>query len=415
MNKLTLTLALLAIGSYSYAGDLKAPFAFPSAKVLPKGVRNLSYKGVFASASEKYNGVGTITTLGNPLNSDISFQKVIDTKDSAWEKAAVLNIMNSLDKNLDDSFGYSTGDVKVAATAHVPVFAWGITKKLTLAMAVPVLESSMKIDTGVVQKNEELHQQMINALNSSGASSKVLEFNSKLYAPISEKLNEYGYKAAANEQKDVLGDIKLVAKYNILDQEKLRLTSQADVTLPTGEDADVNEVVDVASGDEQTDLGLGLSVDYLLTPEITLSSTASYTWQLADVNPERIPEVSYSKATPDLDMNTSRDLGNMANFQVAGMWSYKGFNLGAGYSYQSKEKDTYTGSLYSEQRYDWLEKDTDQEMQSLQLTAGLDTIYLFKKKAFPAPLKVMVSYTNVLSGKNVVKDPLYALDFNLFF
>ena len=105
----------------------------------------------------------------------------------------------------------------------------------------------------------------------------------------------------------------------------------------------------------------------------------------------------------------------MTNVQVAGLWSYKGFNLGAGYSYQTKGKDRYAGSEFSGERYNWLEQDTKQKMESVQLTAGVDTIYLFKKKAFPAPLRMMVSYTNVLSGENVVKDPLYSLDFNLFF
>ena len=242
-----------------------------------------------------------------------------------------------------------------------------------------------------------------------------MEFTNKLSSPVAEKLVEYGYDSLQNTQKDELGDIKVVAKYNFVNNDKLVATGQFDVTAPTGKDQDINKIVDVASGDDQTDLGLSVFVDYLLTPEITLSGTVGYTNQLADKNAERIPEVSYSKATPDIDYNTKRNLGDMTNVQLAGTWSYKGFNLGAGYSYQTKDKDRYDGSEFASERYDWLEQDTKQKMESLQLSAGVDTIYLFRKKAFPAPLKVMVSYTNVLSGENVVKDPLYAIDFNLFF
>ena len=53
-------------------------------------------------------------------------------------------------------------------------------------------------------------------------------------------------------------------------------------------------------------------------------------------------------------------------------------------------------------------------MEAVQLTAGLDTIYLFKKKAFSSSSSDGELHTNVLSGKNVVKDPLYSVDFNLF-
>jgi len=414
MKKILISTWALLISS-AFAGDLKAPFAFPTSQVLPKGVRNLSTKGLFASASEKFDGNGNTVSLGNPLNSTITFQKVMDSKREAWEKSAIENVMNYLGKNPEDSFGTATGNVNVVATARVPVFAIGLTKKLTVAIAAPVVKSDMKVALGVVQENEALHQEMISALNASGASSKVAEFTAKLSAPVAEKLKEYGYDQLQNAQKDELGDIKLVAKYNFLKNDKVSATGQFDVTAPTGKDQDINKIVDVASGDDQTDLGLGLFVDYFVTPEFTLSGTLGYTNQLADTNPERIPEVSYSKATPDVDYNTKRDLGDMTNLQLAGMWSYKGFNLGAGYSYQTKSSDRYSGKEFTSERYDWLEQDTKQKMESVQLTAGLDTIYLFKKKAFPAPLRVMVSYTNVLSGENVVKDPLYSLDFNLFF
>ena len=59
----------------------KAPFAFPTSKFFPK-VRNLSTKGILTTASEKYNGDGNVVALGDPLNSTITFQKVMDSKKS---------------------------------------------------------------------------------------------------------------------------------------------------------------------------------------------------------------------------------------------------------------------------------------------------------------------------------------------
>ena len=86
-------------------------------------------------------------------------------------------------RNPEDSFGTATGNVNVVATARVPVFAIGITKKLTLGLAVPVIKSDMKVALGVIQENESLHQEMIGALNASGASSKVEEFM-RVHPPI---------------------------------------------------------------------------------------------------------------------------------------------------------------------------------------------------------------------------------------
>jgi len=412
--KLALAVGFVA-SQMAIAADLKAPFSLPSARVLPKGVRNLSYKDVIAGANERYANNGQPVALANAMNQPISFQRVIDSKKEAWEKAAIEQAMLDLGKTPDDSFGSTTGDVNVSATAHVPVLAWGLTNKFTFAVAVPIIQSTVNVDTGVVQQNPQLHAQMVAALNSKGVSTKVAELNDKMANAIPEKLNEYGYHTIQNENKTALGDIKLVGKYNFVQQAEHLVTANLEVTLPTGKDVDVNEVVDVASGDEQTDVGVGMNYDYNLSETLTLSTGASYTVQLADRAARRIPEFSYSRLSPDIDGKSERDLGDIAAAQFGTAWNFKGMNLGAGYTYQYKGADRFNGSAYSSERYDWLEIDTRQNMHAVQLVAGYDTIYLFKKKSFPAPLKVLFTHTRVVDGKNVVKDPLYALDFNLFF
>ena len=413
LNKTFLCTLLLSVGAH--AGDLKAPFSFPTAKVLPAGVRNISFKALLAQATEKFDGQGEMIQLGQPLNGDITFKKVYDSKRSSFEKAGILNIMHRLGKNLDDSFGYSTGEVNVSATARVPVFAYGLNEKMTLAIAIPVMESNMKVKTGVVHENTELHRDMIQSLNDSGLPSKVVELYEKLSRPVAAKLYDYGYDQLENKNNDEVGDIKVISKYNHYKSDNLQVTSTTDITLPTGRDQDINKIVDVASGDDQTDLGIGVAADYKVGEYLTLSSAVAHTVQLADKNPERIPEVSYSKASPDVDSETERDLGNISQFQLAGVFNYKGLNLGAGYSFQYKEQDSYNGTKFSRERYSWLEQDTEQVMHALQLTAGVDTFYFFKKKVFPAPLKLLVSYTNVFAGENVVSDPLVSVDFNLYF
>ena len=198
---LSTTLGAALLSSACFAGDLKAPFSFPSARVLPKGIRNLSMKGLFARASQRYNENGETVVLANALNSDITFKKVYDSKKTDFDRASILNVMHKLGKDFDDSFGESTGDVRVAATARVPVFALGVTDKLTVAMAVPVIKSSMKIKTGVVQENQALHTQMIQTLNDSGVPTKVVETMNKLSMPITEKLKEYGYNTPVPKKK----------------------------------------------------------------------------------------------------------------------------------------------------------------------------------------------------------------------
>ncbi|MEK6624482.1 MAG: transporter [Bdellovibrionota bacterium] len=399
----------------AFAGDLKAPFSLPSARVLPKGVRNLSYKNVMATAENKYGANGESVVIADPFFKNITFADVIKGKLDPVDKGAVKQAMLSIGASETDSFGQTTGQVNIAATAHVPVFAWGFSSKFTGAIAVPILKSSQNVSTGVIQQNQALHDSMKAALTAKGVDFKVAEFDNKMVDPIQSKLEEYGYKRLENEDKSQLGDIRLVAKYLALDTGANRIVVSNDLTVPTGKDSDVNEVVDVASGDDQWDVGAGVAYDYVLNDYWTISTDGSYTFQLPDRNPERIPMYSDSKVTPDVDGNTERDLGDIAAFNAAGKWRYEGVNLGAGYTYQYKSADRYNGNAYASSRYDMLEQDTVQHMHGVVVTGGYDTMTLFKAKKFPVPLSLTLSHTRVMSGMNVVNDPITALDFSMFF
>ncbi|MBT6326929.1 MAG: hypothetical protein HOJ35_13255 [Bdellovibrionales bacterium] len=414
MKKILIGVALLSVCS-AYAGDLKAPFSLPSARVLPKGVRNLSYKGLMVTAENKFNADGTSLVLADPFFKNITFGDAIKGKLDPIDQGSLTQAMLSVGADEDTSFGRTTGQVNIKATANVPVFAWGISRKLTLAMAVPVIQSSLNVSTGVIQENANLHNEMKALLASKGVDSKIAEFDDKMSNPINSKLSDYGYDPLLNEDKTELGDIKLVAKYSLTDNKKERIVISSDVTLATGTDQDINKVVQVTSGDDQYDVGVSLAHDYILTDTLTLSSSAGYTFQFKDENPERIPMFDDSKVTPDVDLNTSRDLGDVVIGAVAGKFRHEGWKVETGYTYQYKQSDKYSGEVFSSERYNWLEQNTEQEMHTVQLIAGFDTLSLFKKKKFPVPLSLTVNHTQVVKGKNVVNDPLTSVDFSMFF
>ena len=414
MKKIIMLGMCLGLGA-AYAGDLKAPFSLPSAKVLPKGVRNLSYKNVMASAENKYGANGENISVANPLNKNITFADVIKGKTDPVDQGALKQVMLNMGASETDSFGQSTGQVNVEATAHVPVFAWGFTSKLTGAIAVPIIKSSMNVSTGVIQQNQALHDQMAQQLAAKGVDYKAAEFVNKMAAPVPSKADEYGYKPVQNENKTQLGDIKLVAKYLALEADLNRIVVSTDVTLPTGHDKDVDKLVDVPSGDNQTDLGFGVSYDRVLNDYWTVSTEGTYTFQLPGRTPARIPMYSDSKATPYVDNNTQRDLGDIASVSAAGKWRLEGVNLAAGYSYQYKGPDRFSGNAYASERYGYLEQETEQQMHSVVVSGGYDTLSLFHAKKFPVPLSLMLSHTRVIKGMNVVNDPITALDFSMFF
>lgn len=401
--------------SNASSSDLKAPFSLPSAKVLPKGVRNLSFKTVLAEASDKYNNSGTQVSVADPFFKNITYKDMIMGKRDPVDKAGIIQVMDSLGASEDDQFAQTVGQVNIKATAYVPVLAWGLSKSTTVAVAVPVLKYSTNVDTGVVYTDNTQYNNFLRALEQRSAALKGAEFVNKMSAPISSKVREYNYEPLANEEGSVLGDIKVVAKRKIFESDLNLLALQTELTLPTGKKANVNKVINVSGGDGQTDVGAGIIHDLVMSSHLTLSTQTIYTVQFADKEAMRVQERQDSKLTPDVDNNARRDLGDSFIGQVGLKYNQSGFNLGSAYSLQYKEKDEYKGNLYEAERYSWSSQDTRQRMQAVQFVAGFDTLEAFKKGQFKAPLSIFLNYTMVVEGKNVVKDPVTSLDLNLYF
>lgn len=415
MKKILSGFAAFAIATGPLANPIQTPFVLPTARVLPKGVRNLSYKGAIIDANRKFNQNGQNVTIAEPFYQPLNFQKIMEGETDPAKRGLIEDTMNALGASPEDSFGDTTGQINVKVNAHVPVFAWGLTERVTIAAVVPVVKSSLNVDAGVIQQNQALHQKMIADIQSKGASAKVVEFIDKMNQPVPEKLKEYGYQPLQNENKTELGDIRVLSKLNLVNNELNRFTLTGGVTLPTGKDQDVNKVVDVISGDGQTDIVVGADYDYLLNESFTLTVGTLYTIQLPDENAERIPERVDSKLSKDIDPNTQRDLGDIWMLAAAGSFTYKGFVAAGGYNFQIRQRDQYEGTRYDSQRYNWLAEETYQRMHSVMAQVGYNTIHLFRQKKFPVPLGINLVHTQVVGGKNVVNDSLTAVDLNLFF
>ncbi len=409
------TIATTLLAGHVMAANLSAPIGLSSANVLPKGVRNVSIKGVIASGQEKYGSAGNQTILADPLFTQLTFQNLLDGNDNNKEQAEIIAAMAQAGAELDDSLGTTTGQINLKANVTVPVFAFGLSEKLTGAIAIPVVRTSLNVNTGVVHTNKELLDKLYTNLTNSGASVKKADLQDKLNRPVARKLEDNNYLPLKNETKTKLGDIKLVAKYQTLKNKLNALVLSGAITLPTGKDADPNKIVDLPSGDRQTDIGFGVNYDLFLNTRTTLSFGAEHTIQLSDIAEKRVPFWRGSAVTPYVDYAVDRDLGDISKAQVAGKVNLRGINLGLGYELSYKQADKYTGTKYASEWYENIGKDTVQRMQAATITVGYDTLTLFREGKFKAPLSLLLTHSRLVDGKNVVRDPLTTIDFNLFF
>lgn len=413
-TSLIIGLSLFSITALAQEGNLQTPMDFETTKVLPKGIRNLRFRGAMIQANDKYDNSGNMVPVGNALNKGVTFGNLVEGQTSAGAKAELEAKIANSGYSLNDEVGSTTGVANIAVDAKIPIMAYGVTPKLTTAIAVPVITSEVSTNTGSVANNNL--NNFAKSVQDDGNQDKALDLQAKFNNAINEKLKKYGYEELSNDKKTHVGDIRLINKYLLKEEASYAIAIRQDLTFPTGTPTNPNKAVDVASGDGQWDVGAGLIGDYFLNDHVQFTAYAGYLRQLATTTTKRIPEREDSKLTPDLDNNTRVDLGDQIRTQLATKFYFlNGFNTNVGYTYQYREADKYTGSKYEAKRYGWMSQNTEQNMQAGQLGVGYSTINLFRQKKFPVPLEANIYHTRLMAGKNVVNDPLTTLEFAMFF
>jgi hypothetical protein len=416
MFKLIYSILCLSLTTYAQEGGVKLPMGFESTATLPSGIRNLNYRNALFQGVEKYEDSNQVVPVGNALNKDVTWNKLLESKDDLTERATIKGLLDSAGIDLNASVGETTGIVELNIDVKIPIFAYGLSSNWTMAMAIPVVESELYVDNGFVAKealgtfaNDHLRARSVN---------KTFELQQKTLDAINEKLRKNNYNELPTRKIKTtrLGDLILVSKYKLLKEKEYNLTLKNSLTIPTGETTDVNEAVDIGSGDGQWDMGVGLALDYKILPKLTFALFNGIEVQLPDTSEKRIPEKGDSKITPDIDDKTKMDLGDKWMTQASLNFEFlNGFNIVSGYTFQYKAPDNYDGDKYPGYRYDWLERDTEQRMGTVQAGIGYSTIPLFRQQKFKVPLNAKLFYTKVVNGKNVIKTDMTSFELSLFF
>lgn len=419
-RKLSFGLSVLvcALGAGSaLAGDLKSPFELETAAVLPKGVRNPRFKNLFMQVENRYNGVGQVEPLGQKLNKRVTWADILSSQDDDTKRATVKGLLSANSIALDgEGPGQTTGVVNTYANVKVPVLAWGITERLTTALAVPIMRVEVSADTGFVASGDG--QNFVNGAAKSNIATSD-DAASRLNDAINTKLRRLGYEEI---QKSMVfsgvGDIKLVNKYNFVNDGYNTASMKLDVTMPTGAKPYADRALDVPLGDGQWDIGAAMIYDHKLDDELTVWNVyGGYTAQLPDKIERRLPTSENDSLSGDKEL-VSRNLGDQISTgtSLSHFFPSVGMRLGAGYSFQFQTKTSYQDGAFASERYRWLENEMPvQALHATTLTAGFSTVEWFKQKKFKLPFQANFGYSRPIAGRSVTRNDVVAGELVLFF
>jgi len=186
------------------------------------------------------------------------------------------------------------------------------------------------------------------------------------------------------------------------------------VTLPTGEENDIDSLTDFPFGTGTYSLSLYAHNDYIGIKNFVFSTTCKYQWTLPHDERLRIKEDVNRPITANKE-KVRRDLGDILELEVSGLYKFKeAFNFTLLYKYRHASKTNVSGDM--DFVYKSMEEETNWTTHVFFTALGYSTLPKYLKKEFPVPMAVSLGYRNRFAGKNnVLASEYISLKLQVFF
>ena len=226
-------------------------------------------------------------------------------------------------------------------------------------------------------------------------------------------------------ERSHIGDIELGAKVLLIDTfgsvarsrtpgrgVGIRLAVGGLARLGTGQVERPDDIVDIGTGDGQTDIEGNGAADIVVGRRFWASVVARYGVQMADERRFRIPDVARNPFLGAYrEQTVTRDLGDYMEVQATPRYVYNDYiSASMNWTYRRKGQDKYTGTFSVNGPQNTpvtldasiLGTDTEQSEQRLGGGASFSTLRAFDRGRARLPLELQVLHWQTLSGSGYV-------------
>jgi hypothetical protein len=389
---------------------------FESTKTLPKGVRNLNVKGLYTSVSEKSDPNGNKVSIAESLWKPLKFKNILSTEEEPLKRTQLEAFLIEQGISKEQSVGDFTADLNAQINVWAPIFGWGITDTLTIAVAVPYYSTSTDIQPGFRTNAgavDFLARLTTPSMNNYGSALEAAEKFKDAVNRLNTKLVKYNYAQLSRWNQTGWGDTTLALKYLAVNQDVLKMAVTGGMVVPTGRRDSPKILTDLPFGDGQWDVFSQLAFDQQVSPNIYLNQFAKYTYQAADKR--RVAWKTFDESIEVPVNSTDFKFGDKVEAGISMQFEQdsSGLTGGLGALYYRKFGDRYKVTDIDAKNE--LQRWTDQNAEYGQAKLGYSTLAAFKRKEFPLPASISLEYRKQLVSRNVPLTDFAQMDINLFF
>ncbi|MFW7377990.1 MAG: hypothetical protein ACOH5I_04205 [Oligoflexus sp.] len=390
-------------------------YAFENTKVLPKGVRNVNVRTLYTQSSTKTDRNGDVEPLAEPLWRPLRFRNVL-SGETGLKRQQLEGLMLQQGWNEETSLGDFHAQLNAQINVWAPIIAYGITDRITLAVAAPVYNASTDIQGGFTANQGA--QNLISALtdptmNNTQSGIEVAEKLQNAISRLNDKLVDNNFEPLNKWNHTGLGDITVVAKMLVLDGDFLKGATSLGFNAPTGKVDSPDIMTDLPFGEGQWDLFGQLTFDQVLFSGITLNEFVKYTYQAPGERDIRLKTYEETIEVPKEDtrfkLGDKLEAGTSLQFEQ----SSTGLIAGLGMQYFRKYSDRYETDLPLVKQE--LQRDTAQNAFYWQARIGYTSLPAFQRKEFAVPLIASIEYRQQYESRNSPRTNFTQLDIGIFF
>ncbi|MBA3560584.1 MAG: hypothetical protein H0W30_18540 [Gemmatimonadaceae bacterium] len=251
------------------------------------------------------------------------------------------------------------------------------------------------------------------------ASARTIPGASALNAILTDPDIGFGTEPIATTVRTGIGDIEVGAKLQVINtlSEQQRLISPGGfhfrsalsgvARLGTGTPDSPDNLVDIGTGDGQTDIEARSQSDLVFGRKFWLSVVGRYGWQLSGQTVLRITDVTSPLVAAFGRGEVERDPGDYAELEITPRFVFNEFfSVSGQYKYRRKEQDRHTGQFSSTDavgdsvtiRPTILDANTEQRESRISAGISYSTVAAHRRGRVRYPLEVFVQHVESISG-----------------
>lgn len=402
------------VAGVSFVACPSITYALDSADVLPAHINSPAIRfGQISGIGERYTATGALVTLTDANSIVFDATKLAQIEPRVQQLVNVLNQFGQ--QNMGDALTLGTLHININPQINyiAPVHAFGITKKWTLGVGVPVIRYSNDINMYQSGSNLEAIRAQTGGL-SAQMDSAFDELSVGLVSQAQKELSSKGYLPLENHRETFIGDVQVASLYQIYNDTKYGVLTKTTLGLPTGPQDDPDDLADLGTfaytSVEQTLLGT-----YRPRANWRLSAKAGVRYTLPDRIEKRVPK-DETDSLPDANSkeNVSRTNGILGSIGASTSYFFlRRWSAGLGVDYLAKAADSYSGSRGG--RYDLLARETNSSATRMRVGISYDTISAYFSKAAMIPAMISYEFSDTIRGFNVERQTVHELTLTLFF